>query len=321
MAELLARFRLGMPKKGVLRKIRQSSLTTSTYQFIDPLIACNVSEKKSAIEFIPLKTKINELINNKISAKQISTVSVYFDKRDGNWFSINPNEKFFPASLMKVPTMIAFLKLAETHPEVLSKKILFDGSLDLNKIEYFKPTKVLEPHHYYTVDDLLFRMIAFSDNNAIPLLVENIDNKTLNEVYTDLGITIPQGENTTLEDYLTVKQYATFFRVLHNSTYLNREMSEKALTLLSQVDFPRGIAAGLPANIGFANKFGERNFSETNDERASQKELHDCGIVYYPNHPYLLCVMTKGTNFEYLTDTLKDISKLVYGYIDGEASK
>jgi len=27
-------------------------------------------------------------------------------------------------------------------------------------------------------------------------------------------------------------------------------------------------------------------------------QLHDCGIVYYPETPYLLCVMTKGWNFE-----------------------
>ena len=42
------------------------------------------------------------------------------------------------------------------------------------------------------------------------------------------------------------------------------------------------------------------------------KQLHDCGIVYYPKHPYLLCVMTRGDSFEYLDDTIRDISHLVY---------
>lgn len=300
---------------GDINQIRQSDLSTPTYSFIDPLIACGISEKKSTVEFAPLKNQINELINSQIAKAQINTASVYFDKRDGSWLSINPNEKYFPASLMKVPTMIAVLKVAESNPGLLNKKIVYDGSFDLNAIEHFKPSKTMVPNQAYTVDDLLFRMIGYSDNNAVLLLVDSIDSKILNEVFTDLGVTIPQGENATLTDYITVKQYASFFRVLHNATYLNRKMSEKALYLLSQPDFPKGIMAGIPTGTKFVDKFGERNFSDNPDDQASSKELHDCGIVYYPEHPYLLCIMTKGTNFESLTNTIKSISQIVYNYI------
>ena len=302
------------PLATVDHQIRQSTFVTSSYQFIDPLIGCDESEKKSSIEFAPLKEKINNFINSQISTAQIDSASVYFDKRDGSWLSINPNEKYFPASLMKVPTMIAVLKVAESDGALLTKKIVYDGSFDLNAIEHFKPAKNLVPHQAYTVDDLLFRMIGYSDNNAVPLLVNSIDTKILNEVFTDLGITIPQEENATLTDYITVKQYASFFRVLYNATYLNREMSEKALYLLSQPDFPAGIMAGMPAGTKFVDKFGERNFGDNPNDLTSQKELHDCGIVYYPDHPYLLCIMTKGTDFEKLANAIKNISKIVYDY-------
>ena len=47
-----------------------------------------------------------------------------------------------------------------------------------------------------------------------------------------------------------------------------------------------------------------------------ERQLHDCGIVYYSNHPYLLCVMTKDKTIENLADAIKDISHLVYEEIN-----
>jgi hypothetical protein len=111
---------------------------------------------------------------------------------------------------MKVPLMIAYLKIAESHPEILARKVVYVGNADLNAVEYYKPAQNLAPNQTYTIDELLSRMIKYSDNNAMTFLINIIDNKILNEVLTDLGMTMPQGENATLEDYLTVKQYAYF---------------------------------------------------------------------------------------------------------------
>jgi hypothetical protein len=42
-------------------------------------------------------------------------------------------------------------------------------------------------------------------------------------------------------------------------------------------------------------------------------EMHDCGIVYYPYRPYLLCVMTKGSGeIKSLETVIQDVSKMVY---------
>src|SRR6185437_13516132 len=90
-------------------------------------------------------------------------------------------------------------------------------------------------------------------------------------------------------------------------TYLSPEMSEKALKLLSQTTFTSGIVAGVPKNIPVAHKFGERAY-----DTDATKELHDCGIVYFPNHPYMLCIMTKGTDFGSLATVLKTISQKTY---------
>ena len=81
--------------------------------------------------------------------------------------------------------------------------------------------------------------------------------------------------------------------------------------MLASADFKRGLVAGVPEDIKVAHKFGERETSEG-------KQLHDCGIVYYPNRPYLLCVMTEGADLENLISVVGGVSRLVFDEIDNQ---
>jgi hypothetical protein len=64
-----------------------------------------------------------------------------------------------------------------------------------------------------------------------------------------------------------------------------------------------------------SHKFGVRNIladgAKPTDEPTA-RELHDCGIIYYPNNPYFLCVMTRGKDFPTLEGVIKDISKIAW---------
>jgi hypothetical protein len=86
-------------------------------------------------------------------------------------------------------------------------------------------------------------------------------------------------------------------------------MSEKALAYLARTDYRKGLVAGVPPTIAVAHKFGLRRMNE-------MKQLHDCGIVYYPDHPYLLCVMTSGPVPDYLDTTIADISRFIFEAVD-----
>ena len=111
---------------------------------------------------------------------------------------------------------------------------------------------------------------------------------------------------------MTVKTYASFFRILYNGTYLTQRDSEHLLSLLSQSSFTQGLIAGLPTDMVVAHKFGEASLPD------GTHQLHDCGIVYKPNQPYLICVMTKGTNFNTLAGVISHISKTVYKTIQSQ---
>jgi beta-lactamase class A len=122
------------------------------------------------------------------------------------------------------------------------------------------------------------------------------------ETLRELGLIAPRSN---LEATITTQDYASIFRLLYNSPYLSVDNSEKILSLMAISPFDSGLVAGVPADIKVANKFGER-FNE------NEKQLHDCGIIYYPGNPYLLCVMTKGDDWNKLTEIISAVSKIVY---------
>lgn len=202
--------------------------------------------------------------------------------------------------------MITYYKLAETDTSLLQKQ-LQNTQTNTATDQNIKPSLTLEAGKSYSIEELINRMIIYSDNLAYDLLLSNLDNRLLRQTYADLGVDISKADTNPNGNIISVKDYASFFRILFNSSYLSKPMSEKALKLLTQAEFKQGLIAGIPQNIEIAHKFGERRYLTT-----GEKQLHDCGIVYLPNKPYLLCIMTRGQDFDKLSQTIKQISQIVY---------
>ncbi len=286
-------------------------LSQSDSSLINPLLICDVNEQKNFNEDKSLESVVKGFVNGRIAAGLATDISVYvIDYRTGAWTGVNENDPYDPASLLKVPLLIAYYQMAEKDPAVLSRTLSFSGS-DQNAGEYFRSTNDIRAGQPYTADELLQSMIANSDNTAAALLQQSADQNSLSEVFTDLGLPVPG--QTSGPDYISAKRYAYFFRVLYNATYLDRAYSEKALELLSQPDFPQGIRGGLPAGTVAAQKFGERTLANA-DGSVVDRQLHDCGIVYKPGSPYLICIMSRSAsaNFDTLAKNIRDLSALVY---------
>jgi len=148
-------------------------------------------------------------------------------------------------------------------------------------------------------------MIVESDNDAAFLLYGAADERAVRAAYADLGLRFPETDDAS--DTTTVAEFARFFRFLYNSTYLTEEYSEYALGLLAEARFNGGIVDGTPGSLTIAHKFGERTLSGA-VLGAPIRELHDCGIVYHPERPYLLCIMTKGHTFDDLANIIRGIA-------------
>ncbi len=281
------------------------------WNYINPLLECDQANATiEDSELRPFRQKVEDFVTNDLKKKWGDEVSLYFrELNDGLFFEIGREKHFYPASLIKVPMLIAVLKQAEANPGLLKKKVVFDDPR-LQSGQNNEVTDRLVLGRSYTVDDLLRRMIQYSDNVSFDLLLAKVvDQRKYDETYTDLGMppAVVSIKKPVCE--LSTEQYASCFRFLFNASYLNKKLSEKALEYLTTSDFKLGLVAGLPPNTVVAHKFG---FWTENGIRL----LHDCGIVYYPNHPYLLCIMTSAADKGVTDPTIGELSHFIYQEID-----
>ena len=259
---------------------------------------------------IPIKLKIIEYLKQKKQEGVITVASVYLKTFNytSNHIEINPDELYDPASLMKIPMLILYLSRAENNPYLLDKKIYFSKRIE-SLYEATIKNKTITEGKSYSIKDLLFYMIVYSDNEAFWLLAKNVNNNDFIQLCQDFDIPL-KGDSLVREDnqmnfIATVNSVSRFFRVLYNATYLGRNFSCYALNLLVQSDYKDGILKGVDPKIKVAHKFGERQ-----DGGVSQ--LHEFGIVYLKDRNYLLGVMTKGKDIKQLAEVISNISKITF---------
>jgi len=282
------------------------------FQFVSPLLDVELPEGYSVRrEPIPFKYKVKKFVEQQLQSGKIRDMSVYYrDLSDGPWFGINEKVQYNPASMMKVPIMIAWLKRAEKDQSVFRRKFTYDEKTHKAPHQGIKPVKTLTAGASYTVDELLRYMLNYSDNKAAVLLLHELGKEELDYVIDSMDIT--SDPNEARQFNMTAHGYSGFFRILYNASFLNREMSEKALQLLSLQDFPYGIVAGVPKGVKVASKFGEHVKGENGEDR----QLHEFGIVYHPKGPYILGIMTRGNDLAKQADIIRNVSEMVYKEID-----
>lgn len=289
-------------KLNAIHPLRENN---SGYNFIDPLLAYIIPSSDQQTAMVSLKNKITDSISKDKENNNLSDASVFFyDLNRGRWVGVNETEKYNPASMLKVVIMVAYLKESEETQNILNGYLTYTKDIDdaVNQVSFNTPSD-LKIGESYKISDLINKMIIDSDNGAETLLLTNINQDNLNSIYNALNIENPDETNNFT---ISPRSYSLFFRILYSATYLDNADSEKALDLLSQTTFTDGLVAGVPKNIIVAHKFGEHVNSP------QEIELHDCGIVYYPKNPYLLCVMTKGPSLNSLEGAIKNISSIVY---------
>ncbi len=285
--------------------IRQDN---TKFQFIRPLLT--TEGDKEDLKWFPAERKMKADVEAKIAEFPDVKVGMHFvNLTNSGWFGINGSESFIPASLLKLPLYTSYLKLREEGKINFSEVINYAGT-DFDKVQNLGTGKI-QPGNSYTVQQLLTAMIVESDNNALELLYQ-YKQDSLKDIFNDLQIDFPdKREEIAMNDFVTPRGISRFLVVLYNSSYLTRDDSEEALALLSQTNFRDGIVAGVGDNVKVSHKFGEREVEGAD----GVKELHDCGIVYHPKTPYILCVMTKGQDFEKQKEVIKSVSKVVYEHV------
>jgi len=270
------------------------------YPYLDP--ARSFIEQKyffSTIE--PVRRQMKETVE-KYSANG-NKIGVYFEYLNtGANVSINQEERFWPASLSKMPTAFAVMKKVEKGEWKLSNELVL---LADDKDERFGDLYKQSVGTRFTIEELLRQSLTNSDNTAHKILVRNLKSEDYTDIFEALGVEELYDKNYDI----TAKEYSRIFRSLFSASYLNRQHSEDLLKWLSQTNFNEFLGTGVPSGIRFSHKIGEEY------ERVV---FLDSGIVYIPNKPYIITVMVKvddGGGDARAKEIMGELSKEAYNYV------
>lgn len=288
-------------EKYIVSEVRENS----QYEFINPLLECNINFNYYNPNNV--SQKIEKYITEQIEWKNIADIGYYVRLlKNGATFGYNQDAEFVPASLIKVPLWIAVLKNISMYD--LDEEVMLDFENFESQQRNFWQDK-LKNNSTYTLRDMISQMLINSDNIAATGFLSYIWIDKIYNVYNHFWL-----KNLDFEQddsvKISPKNYASFFRVLYNASYLSREESEYMLGLLAQSNFKIWLRWLLPDAVKIANKFWERHILDT-----WEKQIHDCGIVFLEKQPYVICIMTKWNDFDKQIKIIQNISKIVYDEI------
>ncbi len=274
------------------------------YKLIDPInqpiIDSNIDNQTIILHFNELKPQVESEIE-KYNEKSHTGIFLQ-DIKTGAWLGINEREGFFPASLLKVPIMLAILKKVDRNEITLEDTIILEESdIDQNAGDLYEIGVGAE----LTVWDLIKAMILSSDNTAKNALKRQLTEAELNAVFTHVGIPnpyLPENDQT-----VTPRGYTRLLKSIYYASFLSPELSEKAMDIMTDTEMENLISARIPSEVQVAHKFSER-----------PDGLGDCGIIYHPKNPYLICILTKEMEVPKAKALISSLSEIVYNYVSSQ---
>lgn len=269
------------------------------YPFIDP--ARNFVDQKHFITNIqPLR---KSLLSYVAEQKEDVDIGIYFEfLNTGANISINQEMRFFPASLIKMPTALAVMnKVEKGEWKLTNELVLFPEDVNGAYGDLYKQPIGTK----FTIEELMKELLINSDDTAHRILVRNLDDQIYQNILDGLGITDLIDKNYNV----TAKEYSRIFRSLYSSSFLGKEYSQTLLKWLTETPFNNFLGQSVPSDVVFSHKIGEHD---------QERTYLDSGIVYIPNRPYIITVMVKVKNGQQskAEEVMKYISKASYDYIN-----
>jgi len=273
----------------------------NTYENPYPLIDVSrnfIPQEDFVVNLQPLRETLTPIYEEYGKDK----ISLYIEfLNTGANISYNPDARYYPASLIKMPAAMAAAKKVEKGEWGWdSELVLFAGDVEERFGNLYKESIGAR----FSIEKLMEEMLVNSDNTAHLMLLRNVG---VGEV-TDYLVSAGLEDLFDSDSNITAKEYTRIFRSLYTSSYLSREYSEKVLNWLSKVPDNIYLDKGLPDDIAFAHKYGEN---------VKEFIYADSGIVYIPNRPYIITVLYKGDGSESeksANDFFEKVSKAAYDH-------
>jgi beta-lactamase class A len=270
----------------------------------------SVNEKQTVL-WEKLAARINEIDR---SLDGVAGVAI-LDLTNGHTFLLHADDVFPQASSIKIAVLAELYRQAQ---ESGPKSAKFADLYTVQSSDLVQDSDImggLTPGvTHLTNRDLATMMVAVSDNSATNVLIDRVGMRNVNDLMASLGLTHTllrrkmmdlQAASEGRENVSTPGEMMTLLEDIYRGKVLNKEMTEDFFKMLSthkESFLPRL----LPDGVRIANKPGEL-----------EAVRNDSGIVFVPNRPYVICVMTTYLRNERAgEDAISRISEAAYQMFD-----
>jgi beta-lactamase class A len=214
---------------------------------------------------------------------------------------VNSTQEFYSASLFKLPVVMAYFKHKEKNNIQEDIKVKLTNSMIDPR---FGNLWIRGAGYEIGLDEAAKLALTDSDNTAVNALGPYITSSDFDDVYNAIDIDLNLTSNGVIS---TAKSYSSILKSLFFSALLTKDDSERILSFLTESKFNDKLVAGIPSGVTVAHKIGVY-------EVGNDKSYSDCGIVYVPNRPYMLCMISKSDE-QTARERMKEISSVVYDYV------
>ncbi|MFA6079271.1 MAG: serine hydrolase [Candidatus Omnitrophota bacterium] len=231
---------------------------------------------------------------------------------DMNWEIVCNKDLPIPsASIVKIPIMLSYFYAEKEGRVRLSGKIKLKRS---DKTDGSGLLKNAAAGSEYSIRDLLYMMISYSDNTAANMLIDTLGVDKLNAYFRRMGLKHTnlsrkmmdfKARKKGVENYTTARDMAYIMEQLYRGKFLNKNVSRQALNILASQYIKDRIPKMLPSETIVAHKTGLENGL-----------CHDVGIVYTDKGNFLITALTKHPykSARPMKGLIARISLLTYNY-------
>jgi beta-lactamase class A len=261
-----------------------------------------------------LETRVEE-----IAAKLDGVMGVaILDLIDGRTLLRNADRVFPAASSIKIAILLELYRQDQETRGGAKRKARLDDSHTFDPKDLVEDSRImagLTPGvTRVTNRDLAQFMIAVSDNAAANILIDRVGKDNVNAMLHSLGLTKTMLRRKMMdiaaarrgdENVATPQEMVRLLEAIYKEKVLNKQATAELIKQLSTKK-DSYIPRSLPENVQLANKPGEL-----------EAVRNDSGIVYVPNRPFAISVMTAYDRDERAAErTISEVALQAYRYFE-----
>ncbi len=270
-----------------------------------PLLARSIlddSPNDILINFVALRNELNSDFNQLPSNTKSSFYFEYLP--DGTAIHIGADTNLVAASLIKVPLAMNVFRAAELGRINLDKPVTVTAEeLDDGYGNWYQRGAGFQT----TLRQAAQAALEESDDTAMHVMFDHLNGLLNYDEQSLAGLDISQDMQNG-QAVITARSYSSVLKSLYFSSYLNKTDSEELLRYLTKSTEHSRLTKNLPSNLVVAHKNGVNNSSWAES---------DCGIVYIPKRPYIICAMV-GLPDPDASQFIAKISKETYDYVSSQ---